>query len=156
MSMNEIWQKFDDEMQDKFQGDYGAAAYGELFTIAIMFGTYELLLHKIPPKYHPHFKAHWYASWANWHPLHHLRMAAQDAIAQTARKTYDPEHNRIQAQFENLGNTVRAKVLELARNRDHSHTAPLRVKAEAVNDKLDEMASYIDELFEPQPRRARY
>jgi hypothetical protein len=150
--MQKVWDKMDKTMQEKFNGDYGAAIYDETLQIVFLIAIHHRIKENVKPQYHADVDRYWYGSLSKNNPLHPARTSLTKGISSVADATYDPKHNPIAALCKAIGDSVHHHVSKWAtkKERNHEHDAPLRVKAEWVNSKASDIDTHINNALNPR------
>jgi hypothetical protein len=99
MNLRESWHKLDDDIRDRFQGEYGQAAFREVVTVLFMVSAHKMLKARINPKHHAALDIEWYASLIPNHPLHGLRATVPDTVADWAVEADDYFGGHLQEKF---------------------------------------------------------
>lgn len=137
--------KLDKTIQEKFNGDYGAAIYDEALQLVFMNVIHHRLKEHVDPRHHEEIDKHWYGSWSSNHPLHRTRTTLSGGIGWVADQTYSPKHNPVATLCDAIGKALHSKVVEWAKPdvRDHDHDDHLKYKINWISSKVETIDQHI-------------
>jgi hypothetical protein len=125
MQMQQMWHQLDKQLQDRFHGHYGLAAFREVVILIFMVRAHKMLKAKLPPDFLPALELGWYGSLLPYHPLHAVR------------------------------NMVQHQVADWAVGADDYFQSPLQKKFSYLDGCVPRMEQYIDGLLAPRPSARR-
>jgi len=135
----------DSKMQQKFNGDWGRAAYDESLVFLGMFAAHGALKRAFSREYHGTIDGAWYATLIPNFPGHNIRGSMQSCIGRAVDPSYDPNSNAGRI-FASIGEAAHRKIRQWAGEKNHDHSDHQQVKDQWFDSNVRNIETYIDDV----------